>query len=65
MQVMIHDDDCGEYLDKDGKCPKCLFHPDCQSTAFVDVEYADIKTYLKQGNTMLGLYRKPISVKMS
>lgn len=33
-KIEIHDDGCGTILDKDGKCPKCGFHPDMQSRAF-------------------------------
>ena len=36
MKVLIHDDDCGAPLDSVGKCPKCKFIPDMQSTAFVE-----------------------------
>lgn len=32
--AMFHDDDCGEFLSKDGLCRKCNFHPDMQSTGY-------------------------------
>lgn len=60
MQIMFHDDDCGELLDKDGRCPKCGFHPDMQSTAFKEVPDADVLKLRSQGRTMLGLNRRQI-----
>lgn len=63
MQIMIHDDDCGEYLDKNGMCPKCKFHPDLQSLALVETDINTIERYLSAGFTMMGLYRRPITVR--
>jgi hypothetical protein len=31
---LFHDDDCGVLLDSDGRCPKCGFCHDMQSTGF-------------------------------
>jgi hypothetical protein len=39
-KVAIHDDDCGEVLDRYGRCPVCRFIPDMQSVALVDVKGA-------------------------
>ncbi len=36
MKKLIHDDDCGEFLDNAGRCPRCDFVPDMQSIAFVE-----------------------------
>lgn len=36
---LIHDDDCDATLEPDGLCPRCGFHPDMQSTAFVPVDW--------------------------
>lgn len=60
MQLMFHDDDCGELLDKDGRCPKCGFHPDMQSTAFKEVPDAEVSKLRAGGRTLLGLNRRPI-----
>lgn len=56
-QVMIHDDDCGEPLDKTGTCPVCKIHPDTQSTAFVAMSTEVLTARLKEGRTFLGQYR--------
>jgi hypothetical protein len=58
--VMIHDDDCGEYLDKEGMCPKCKFHPDMQSTCFKNIDYKELVALIKNGKTFLGIYRTQI-----
>jgi hypothetical protein len=58
---MFHDDSCGELLDKDGKCPKCNFHPDMQSTAFKSVPIEWVRLMLADGQTFLGQYRTPIT----
>lgn len=60
MQIMFHDDDCGELLDKEGRCPKCGFHPDMQSTAFKEVPDAEAMRLRASGRTMLGLNRRQI-----
>lgn len=57
---MFHDDDCGELLDLDGKCLKCKFYPDTQSTAFKEVSTELLSKQIKNGKTFLGLYRKQI-----
>lgn len=59
MKLMFHDDDCGELLDDEGKCPKCKFHPDMQSTAFRDVSDSEFAKLKAEQRTMLGLDRKP------
>lgn len=52
---MVHDDGCGEILDKEGRCPKCGFHPDMQSTAFREASAEELR-----GRSALGLERRPI-----
>lgn len=44
MILMFHDDDCGELLDNDGRCQKCEFQPDEQSTAFHEVSEDELRT---------------------
>ena len=56
MKLMFHDDSCGEFLDAEGKCPKCRFHPDTQSTAFRDVQDGE----LCRGRSYLGPNRVPV-----
>lgn len=58
--IMLHDDDCGEFLDHDGMCPRCKFHPDGQSTAFQDVSEDKVLHLISQGRTLLGRGRTPI-----
>lgn len=53
---MVHDDDCGEILDAEGRCPKCGFHPDIQSTAFREATEQELR-----GRTALGPERQKIS----
>ena len=60
MKLMYHDDNCGELLDKTGRCPKCNFHPDMQSTAFREVPDAEIDKLCGKGRTFLGLNRTPL-----
>lgn len=60
MLLMFHDDDCGELLDSEGKCPKCKFHPDGQSTAFREVLDAELSTLRRDGRSFLGKYRTPV-----
>lgn len=60
MQIMFHDDDCGELLDKDGRCPKCKFHPDMQSTGFKEVPDDEVTRLRASGRSMLGLNRRQI-----
>jgi hypothetical protein len=60
MLVMCHDDDCGELLDKDGQCPTCKFHPDMQSTSFIDRGTRFLREDLANGKTFLGEGRKPV-----
>ena len=61
MKLMYHDDDCGELLDRDGRCPKCKFHPDMQSTAFREVTDAELNGLRGNGRSFLGLNRMPVS----
>lgn len=60
MKLMFHDDDCGELLDRKGRCPKCGFHPDAQSTAFKEIPEAEVQELIREGKTFLGPYRKPV-----
>ena len=60
LKLMFHDDDCGELLDRDGRCPVCEFHPDMQSTGFRDVEDQEIAALRTRGRSFLGLYREPV-----
>lgn len=60
MQLMFHDDSCGELLDAHGRCPKCEFSPDMQSTGFMEVNAATVKAGIVGGKTFLGQRRKPI-----
>lgn len=60
MDLMFHDDDCGELLDQDGRCPKCKFHPDMQSTAFKEVPDEEVRRLKADGRTMLGPQRQPV-----
>ena len=60
IQVMVHDDDCGEYLTRKGQCPKCKFHPDMQSTAFTSIEYDELQALIYRGRSFLGINRTPI-----
>lgn len=64
LKLMIHDDSCGDFLDELGRCPSCFFHPDMQSTAFIDVTGEKLVEVTKQGmrgRTFLGPGR--VSVK--
>jgi hypothetical protein len=60
VKVMVHDDSCGEYLTKSGKCPKCNFYPDMQSTAFTMIDYDELRDLICKGRTLLGIHRNPI-----
>jgi hypothetical protein len=60
MKVMFHDDDCGELLDRAGRCPACGFHPDMQSTAFREVSDAELERLMSEGRTFLGTHRTPL-----
>lgn len=60
IKLMIHDDSCDEKLDHTGNCPKCGFHPDMQSTAFMAFDKAEIDKLVAQGRTFLGPYRTEI-----
>ena len=62
-QIMFHDDDCDEPLDKTGLCPQCGFHPDMQSTGFIEISTEELMMGLKGGKTFLGQYRIPIERK--
>jgi hypothetical protein len=53
---MYHDDDCGEFLDAEGRCPKCGFHPDMQSTGFKPLD----TSALRAPRSFLGTGRVPI-----
>lgn len=63
MKVLFHDDDCGEPLAADGQCPSCRFHPDMQSTGFMDLPQATVKQVLARGGSLLGLGREPVVMK--
>lgn len=56
---MFHDDDCGVLLDADGRCPKCGFHPDMQSTGFKEITEREIAERQSKGETMLTTLRRP------
>ena len=56
--LMFHDDDCGELLDGNGRCPKCGFHPDGQSTSFREVGDEEFARLKAEGRTLLGQYRE-------
>jgi hypothetical protein len=56
IRLMSHEDGCGEYLDADGRCPKCGFHPD--STAIKYTSVAEFETMKTTGRTFLGLRGK-------
>lgn len=58
-QLMFHEDGCGELLDEEGRCPKCNFHPDMQSTAFREVSEEEFAKLKAEQRTMLGLHREP------
>lgn len=60
MKLMLHDDDCGIFLDAEGECPACGFHPDMQSTGFAEVPDEAVKRNMAGGRTYLGVGRKPI-----
>lgn len=52
LLAMFHDDDCGEFLDEHGRCPKCGFLPDMQSTGFRSLDAAGAlagRVFLGQG----------------
>jgi hypothetical protein len=57
VTVMFHDDSCGEYLEDSGLCPRCRFHPDMQSTGFIDISREIFDSFKSQGHTFLGLRR--------
>jgi hypothetical protein len=59
MMLMVHDDSCGELLDDQGKCPRCNFHPDMQSTAFREVSAEELRTLRAAGRTFVGTHRTP------
>jgi hypothetical protein len=60
-QLMVHDDGCGAFLDKLGRCPACGFSPDQQSTAFREVDTATLVHELRvAGKSFLGQFRVPI-----
>ena len=54
-RVLMHDDDCGAELDARGRCPKCGFAPDMQSTAFVFVAEGDAETLAVALDALSGL----------
>ena len=60
MWLMLHDDNCGVFLNAKGECPKCKFSPDTQLTAFQDISVSAIKAGLTLGKTYLGKFRVPI-----
>lgn len=60
MMVMFHDDDCGELLDSDGKCPKCGFYPDMQSCGFRDVPKKELRALDRD---FLGEGRQPVRLR--
>ncbi len=60
MMLMFHDDSCGELLDSSGKCPKCGFHPDMQSTAFREVPGDELQQLRAAGLDFLGERRVPV-----
>ncbi len=57
VQLMVHDDDCNEFLTNDGECPKCKFHPDMESVVFVVVSPLKYQELRKTGRTFLGVGR--------
>jgi hypothetical protein len=59
--LMFHDDSCDVLLDADGRCPKCGFHPDMQSTGFKEITEDEIRRRLAAGETMMGSQRRPIT----
>jgi hypothetical protein len=61
MRLMFHDDSCGELLDAAGQCPKCGFHPDMQSTGFVEVADSEIDKGIWEGRTYLTKFRQPVT----
>lgn len=58
--LMFHDDDCDALLDHEGKCPKCGFVPDLQSTGYKEISEREIIQRLSKGQTMMGSKRRPI-----
>ena len=58
--LMFHDDGCGVFLDKDGICPVCGYHPDTQSTGFKELPTKKLALALREGSTFMGQYRTPI-----
>lgn len=60
IDLMIHDDSCGEKLNHDGFCPACKFHPDGQSVAFKKFDKKEIDKLVAKGHTFLGHRRQEI-----
>lgn len=60
MKLMIHDDDCGAFVDQFGRCHRCRFYPDMQSTGFVDVSDDELENLRLAGRTFLTLGRLPV-----
>ena len=67
-----HDDDCGELLDGEGKCPVCGFHPDTQSVGFREVDRTSEEFLLVERPKLLArgqrfvmtLHRVPVPVRV-
>lgn len=60
-----HDDDCGELLDGEGKCPVCGFHPDTQSVGFREVDRTSEEFLLLAGRGqrfVMTLHRVPVPI---
>lgn len=60
LKLMIHDDDCGAFLDRFGRCHRCRFYPDMQSTALVAVGDAELESLRLTGRTHLAAGRLPV-----
>lgn len=61
--LMFHDDGCGQFLNKEGECPKCEFHPDMQSIGFKYISENELDRQVQNGLTFLGKFRMPIERK--
>jgi hypothetical protein len=59
--VMFHDDDCGEWIDSYGRCPRCRIYPDMQSLGITGAPQSVVNALLADGRTLLGPGRRPIT----
>ena len=61
IYVMVHDDDCGQFLAHTGNCPKHGFVPDMQSMALIETDVGMLEQRIRCGETFMGMKRIPLT----